>query len=169
MNMRRLPLRDALWDKATARLIEGQYLPGWAKALRAVLFPRELLGDALGSARHWAIHSDTWTLYGTRFHGKTLRRLALSNGELYRVNVEDGAVRISTAVIPVKAPGLASQGVIDVAQIVYALQRAERQLQWHADELHKNGDYAAEGPAEDAERMREAIALLLANPTTTKA
>lgn len=48
----------------------------------------------------------------------------------------------------------------DVQQIVYALQRAERALQLQADLLHEAHDYAAEFPAEDAERMREAVALL---------
>jgi hypothetical protein len=47
----------------------------------------------------------------------------------------------------------------DLDQIVFALQRAERQLQAHADRLCDAGDYSAEMPAEDAERMREAVVL----------
>jgi hypothetical protein len=49
---------------------------------------------------------------------------------------------------------------VDVAQVVYALERAERRLQGEADALQAQHDYGAEFPAEDAERMREAVALL---------
>ena len=49
-------------------------------------------------------------------------------------------------------------------QIIYALQRAERTLQAHADALSASLDYSAELPAEDAQRMREAQALLAAQP-----
>lgn len=49
---------------------------------------------------------------------------------------------------------------IDLEQVIFALQRAERRLQAEADSLGSAGDYNAEFPAEDAERMREAIALL---------
>lgn len=48
----------------------------------------------------------------------------------------------------------------DVAQIIYALERAEARLRADADALFKRHDYSAEFPAEDADRMREAIALL---------
>lgn len=54
--------------------------------------------------------------------------------------------------------------VIDVRQVVYALERAERALRLQADALHVQGDYSAEFPAEDADRMLEAIALLRARP-----
>ena len=54
--------------------------------------------------------------------------------------------------------------VVDVKQIVYALERQARALQEHADRLHDQLDYSAQFPAEDAERMREAIALLQAKP-----
>lgn len=57
--------------------------------------------------------------------------------------------------------------LVDVAQIVYALQRAERALQHHADVLHDQMGYSGEFPAEDAERMREAVALLTARDATT--
>ena len=56
----------------------------------------------------------------------------------------------------------ASQGAaprIDVQQVIYALQRAERQLQHAADVLHDQHDYGAEFPFEDAERMREAVTI----------
>jgi hypothetical protein len=49
----------------------------------------------------------------------------------------------------------------NVQQIIYALQRAAQDLQAQADRLGRAGDYSAEFPAEDAERMREAEALLL--------
>jgi hypothetical protein len=55
--------------------------------------------------------------------------------------------------------------VIDVQQVIYALERARDQLQSLADKLHDQQDYSAEFPAEDADRMREAIALLRARPT----
>ena len=57
-------------------------------------------------------------------------------------------------------------GLIDVDQVVYALERAERRLQSEADRLHDAGDYSAEFPAEDAARMREAITLLRARSAT---
>lgn len=49
---------------------------------------------------------------------------------------------------------------IDVQQVIYALERAERRLQRLADRLFDSRDYSAEFPAEDAQRMREAIQLL---------
>lgn len=48
---------------------------------------------------------------------------------------------------------------IDVQQVIYALQRARDRLQAEADS-HAPDDYSAEFPAEDADRMREAITLL---------
>ena len=48
----------------------------------------------------------------------------------------------------------------DIAQIVYALERAESRLRAEADRLSEAGDYSAEFPAEDADRMREAITLI---------
>lgn len=47
-------------------------------------------------------------------------------------------------------------------QIVYALQRQANALQAQADKLSDQLDYSAEFPAEDAERMREAIQIVLA-------
>ncbi|MBT2322564.1 hypothetical protein J7E62_09420 [Variovorax paradoxus] len=55
--------------------------------------------------------------------------------------------------------------IVDVQQIIYALERAERSLTAHADRLSRERDYSAEFPAEDAARMREAIALLQAEPS----
>lgn len=49
---------------------------------------------------------------------------------------------------------------IDTRQIIHALERAERRLRHAADALMRKGDYDAQFPAEDAERMREAITLL---------
>lgn len=49
-------------------------------------------------------------------------------------------------------------------QIVYALQRQANALQVQADKLSDQLDYAAEFPAEDAERMREAIRIVSAVP-----
>jgi len=167
MSMRQLPLRDAIWDKATERLNEGEYLPRWAIWLRAVLYPREVLGYALGSTRHWAIHSDTWSFFGVRFHGRTLRRLATSNGELYRINVDEGTVRISFATTAEHAADLGQQTFVDVEQVVHVLQLLERRVKWQADRLHEAGDLAADQHDEEARCVREAIALLLAKRTTT--
>ena len=47
-------------------------------------------------------------------------------------------------------------------QIVYALERQERALQAQADRLNDQLDYSAEFPAEDAQRMREAIQIVSA-------
>lgn len=49
---------------------------------------------------------------------------------------------------------------IDVAQVIHALERSIRSLDHQANQLAALGDYAAEHPAEDAQRLREAIALL---------
>ena len=161
-----LNLREAILEKATARLDMGEEFPRWARVLRAVLFPIHELANLRGRARYWAIDSDQWIICGVRFTGRTMRQLAMANGELYRISVDEGTVRISATTIPVHAPDIGPQTIVDVEQIVYALQRAERRLQWQADQLHETGDYAAEMPAEDAQRMREAIAVLLARPTT---
>jgi hypothetical protein len=48
----------------------------------------------------------------------------------------------------------------DIEQIIYALERQERALRAHADKLARQLDYSAEFPAEDADRMLEAIELL---------
>jgi hypothetical protein len=52
---------------------------------------------------------------------------------------------------------------IDRDQVVYALQRQVAELQRHADQLYRQRDYGAEFPAEDAERMREAITIVQAS------
>ena len=49
---------------------------------------------------------------------------------------------------------------VDVQQIIYALERAARDLEARADRLMAAHDYSAEFPFEDAQRMHEAIALL---------
>lgn len=48
----------------------------------------------------------------------------------------------------------------DIAQIIHALKRSRDALQHQADTLCDALDYGAEFPAEDAERMREAIDIL---------
>jgi hypothetical protein len=48
----------------------------------------------------------------------------------------------------------------DVNQVIFALERAESRLRAEADKLHDQLDYDAQFPAEDADRMLEAIKLL---------
>jgi hypothetical protein len=48
----------------------------------------------------------------------------------------------------------------DIQQIIYALERQASDLQEHANRLSEKLDYSAQFPADDAERMREAIAIL---------
>ena len=52
----------------------------------------------------------------------------------------------------------------DLKQIIHALERHARQQQALADKLHDERDYSAEFPAADAERLREAAALLAGMP-----
>lgn len=54
--------------------------------------------------------------------------------------------------------------LIDVKQIIYALERQAAALDAQAEQLLRRHDYSAEFPAADADRMREAIALLSATP-----
>ena len=54
--------------------------------------------------------------------------------------------------------------IVDVKQVIFALERQARALDAQAERLLKRRDYSAEFPAEDADRMREAIALLQAKP-----
>lgn len=49
---------------------------------------------------------------------------------------------------------------IDVAQVIYALERAAALQESQARKLSEAHDYSAEFWAEDAERLREAITLL---------
>lgn len=58
-------------------------------------------------------------------------------------------------------------GAPSVDQIIYALERQITALQAQADRLHAAGDYSAELPAEDADRLREAIDALRGNVTVT--
>jgi hypothetical protein len=51
-----------------------------------------------------------------------------------------------------------------LAQIIYALERAERRLRHEANTLMAAHDYAAELSAEDADRILEAIELLRSLP-----
>lgn len=55
---------------------------------------------------------------------------------------------------------------MDIKQIIYALERQIAALEAHADKLHEDGDYSAEFPAEDAERLREAIKILRDNASS---
>lgn len=56
---------------------------------------------------------------------------------------------------------------IDVQQVIHALERARDRLQAEAD-AHAPDDYSAEFPSEDAECMREAIALLRSPPAAAQ-
>lgn len=58
---------------------------------------------------------------------------------------------------PAKTP---TEPMPDVMQIVNALGRAERRLRREADALMRQHEYSAEFPDADADRMKEAIALL---------
>jgi hypothetical protein len=49
---------------------------------------------------------------------------------------------------------------IDVAQIIYALERQANDLQRFAEKLMRERDYSASFPAGDAARMREAVQIL---------
>lgn len=49
---------------------------------------------------------------------------------------------------------------IDVQQVIYALQRQARSLDDFANRLIDQRDYSAEFPAEDADRLREAVSLI---------
>jgi hypothetical protein len=58
------------------------------------------------------------------------------------------------------SPSIEPREGVDIDQIIYALERAFRRLDHEAATLHEQGDYDAQFPAADAERMQEAIALL---------
>lgn len=55
---------------------------------------------------------------------------------------------------------------VDREQIIFALERAEKSLQLQADRVHQLHDCSAEYPFGDAKRMREAIAIIRAEPVT---
>lgn len=57
----------------------------------------------------------------------------------------------------------------DRQQIIYALERAAARLDAERDKLMAFGDYSAEFPGEDAERMREAIEILKSPVPTDEA
>lgn len=65
----------------------------------------------------------------------------------------------NATIVPLESQPI-SGTVVDVEQIIFALERAARRLKFEADRLHDQGDYDAQFPYEDARRMHEAIALL---------
>lgn len=73
-----------------------------------------------------------------------------------------GKPRCKTCLAMGAAPPAAQPPPATIQQIIYALERQERALQAQSDALLAAMDYNAEFPAEDAERMREAQALLKA-------
>lgn len=65
--------------------------------------------------------------------------------------------------LPAEPVLVTPEPVVDLDQVIFALERAEKQLQEHADRLRDGHDYSAQFPAADAERMREAIDFINAN------
>ncbi len=79
-------MRKAIWPLLRSRIPEGQILPTWAIALRAVLFPLEFFHWYMTRARGYQFESDTWLIHGVRYSDRALHRLSKSNGEIYRIN-----------------------------------------------------------------------------------
>ena len=78
-------MRNNIWDWIIARLSEGQRLPWWALATRAILFPLDFFYWQFSRAVGYQWESDTWLIEGIRYSGRMLRLLSKSQGELYLV------------------------------------------------------------------------------------
>lgn len=79
-------MRKAIWHLLRSRIPEGQILPTWAFALRAVLFPLEFLHWYMARASGYQFETDTWLIHGVRYSDRALHRLSKSSGEIYRIH-----------------------------------------------------------------------------------
>lgn len=78
-------MRETLWRRVRANVPDGQILPWWALAARAVLYPLDFLFWRLSKARGYQPESDTWLIGGIRYSSMALHLLAQAQGETYRV------------------------------------------------------------------------------------
>lgn len=78
-------MRDTIWRRVRANVPEGEILPWWALAARAVLYPLDFLFWRLGKKRGYQLESDTWLIGGIRYSSTALHLLAQAKGEAYRV------------------------------------------------------------------------------------
>jgi len=73
-------------------LPEGQILPWWARCIRFALFPVEMLGWALTRPNHYDLLTDSYMIYGIKYHGPFFRCLAAEGECVYRFRREGDLV-----------------------------------------------------------------------------
>ena len=78
-------MREKLWRRVRANVPDGQILPWWALAARAMLYPVDFLFWRLSKTRGYQPESDTWLIGGLRYSSRALDLLAQAKGETYRV------------------------------------------------------------------------------------
>lgn len=78
-------MRDTIWRRVRAHVPEGQILPWWALAARAVLYPIDFLFWGLSATRGYQPATDTWLINGVKYSGRSLFLLAHADGETFRV------------------------------------------------------------------------------------
>jgi hypothetical protein len=89
-------MRDALWYAACSKLSEGEILPWWAQAIRALLYPLDTFYWRMNRTSGYQVQHDAWIIHGVWFSSKTLSQLAHSQGEIYRVTRVGGTVVLET-------------------------------------------------------------------------
>lgn len=78
-------MRDAIWHFVRAKIPEGEILPWWALAVRAVLYPLQCFYWRMSQRTGYQWQTDTWLIEGLTYSGEAMRYLAKAQGELYRI------------------------------------------------------------------------------------
>lgn len=91
-------IKNLLWQYARSNIPEGQILPRWALAVRAVLFPLQFFYWRMSGHIGYQWDRDVWLIDGICFSGSSLCNLAASNGRIYEFLIQ-GDVLIIQEVI----------------------------------------------------------------------
>jgi len=78
-------MRNKIWKLVRSKIPEGMMLPWWALSVRAVLFPLDFFYWRMSQATGYQWQNDTWLIAGITYSGESLRLLAESQGEVYRI------------------------------------------------------------------------------------
>jgi hypothetical protein len=95
--------RSELFHSLVGRYVpEACVLPWWARGLRTLLFPREMLGHFLSRPNHYDMFTDTYLIHGVRYAGALFRAFAAPDEQgLYRFKRMGEVVTIERVTPPV--------------------------------------------------------------------
>jgi hypothetical protein len=85
-----------MWKKAIEhRILWGDFLPRWARVLRAILFPLDPLFWVMSRTRGYQWDQDVWIIEGVKYSGPSMRLLAEAQGEIFRAIRSGNVIHIT--------------------------------------------------------------------------